>query len=122
MLNTISDEAAQSALTQTADFATPISETVIRPRPRLGLGTLHTYGGLPASASGTALAAPRPVASTRPCPTAATAAVTTVALASLAASGQDAALLVSGKQFAYMTRIGATGAGAPGSHPAREPV
>ena len=122
MLNKISDEVTQSALMQTADFAAPVSETVIRPRPRLGLGTVHMDGGLPASAHATALAAPRPIASTRPCATAATAVVTTVAPAFPATAGTGTALLVSGKQFAYMTRIGATGAGAPGSHPAREPV
>jgi hypothetical protein len=117
VLNKISDEVTQSAQMQTADFAAPVSETVIRPRPRLGLGDL-----LPASAHATGLAAPRPIASTRPCATAATAAVTTAAPAFPATAGAGAALLVSGKQFAYMTRIGATGAGAPGSHPAREPV
>jgi hypothetical protein len=122
VLNMISDAVTQSALTQTADFAAPVSETVIRPRPRLGLGTVHTIGGLPASAHATVMAAPRPVVSTRPCATAATAAVTTAAPALPATAGVGAALLDSGKQFAYMTRIGATGAGAPGSHPAREPV
>jgi hypothetical protein len=122
MLNTISDVVSQSALMQMAEFAAPVSATettgsVIRPRPRPELGTLLS-GGAPVIAPAT----PRTFATTRPCATAAAAVVSTVAHAAPATSGQDAALRLSGKQFAYMTRIGALGAGAPGSHPAREPV
>jgi hypothetical protein len=92
----------------------PETGTAMKPRPRFGMGACTRAlipAATPAMTYAVALARPR---------TATTAAVTLHPV--LAAFSQATWSRLSGKQSAYMTLISATGDGALGPHPAREPV
>lgn len=92
----------------------PENETAMQPRPRFGMGACTPAlipAATPATTYAVALARPR---------TATAAAV--AAHLGLAAFGQATWTQLSGKQPAYTTLISATGDGALGPHPAREPV
>jgi hypothetical protein len=90
------------------------NKTAVQPHPRFGLGAC-TPALVPAATPATvyAVALPRPR-------TATTAAAARRAF--LTASGQVMGAQLGSKQSAYMTLISATGDGALGPHPAREPV
>jgi hypothetical protein len=90
------------------------NKTAVQPPSRFGLGACTPAlvpAATPATVYAAALARPR---------TATTAAAARRAI--LAASGPVMGAQLGSKQSAYMTLISATGDGALGSHPAREPV
>jgi hypothetical protein len=90
------------------------NKTAVQPHSRFGLGAC-TPALVPAAAPATVYA----VALARPRTTMTAAAGRRVILIS---SGQMTGAQLGSKQSAYMTPISATGDGALGPHPAREPV
>jgi hypothetical protein len=103
---------------ETATTASAVNLTAAKPRPQFGLDAcLHALamGTAPASTCAVAFARPRT-------PLVQAAADAVWQHQALAAVGQAAAQQLSSEKFMYTTRITVSGGGAPGSHPAREPV